>query len=314
MVRKTKSKGKIKSSLDISSHAKKSVKVGVVDTTFARVNMGSIALDELKRYPEVTYLRRTVPGIKDLAVECKRLLELEKCDIVLALGMVGGMPIDEQCAHEASLAIQTAKLATNKHIIEVFVHENEAWSPKELYGLFQNRVRKHTHNAVALCQGNSLELHAGQGIRQGAENEGELRPFVSRHSIVIAVAEFNREITEIMERHAMRYLENKRCNVKVVHAPGTYDLPLLIKKELTSKQWDGAIALGAIVKGDTLHDEVIAHACANGLTALSLASKKPISFGVIGPGATYEHASSRAEEYAIRACDAVLTTIERLKG
>lgn len=314
MARKTKSKGKIRSSLDISIPAKKNVKIGVVDTTFARVNMGGIAVDELKRYPEVTYVRRTVPGIKDLAVECKRLLELEKCDILLALGMVGSMPIDEQCAHEASLAIQQAKLATNRHIIEVFVHEGEAWSPKELYGIFQNRVRKHTHNAVALSQGNSLEHNAGRGIRQGTENEGELRPFVSRHSVVIAVAEFNREITEVMERHAMRYLENKRCNVKVVHAPGTYDLPLILKKELSSKTWDGAIALGAIVKGDTLHDEVIANACAQGIISLSLKTKKPIAFGVIGPGATYEHASSRAEEYAIRACDSVLTTIERLKG
>ena len=68
------------------------MKIGIVDTTFSRVDMGGIALDEIKAYPDVQTERRTVPGIKDLAVECKRLLE-EGCDCVLALGMVGGAPI-----------------------------------------------------------------------------------------------------------------------------------------------------------------------------------------------------------------------------
>src|SRR5271157_2602936 len=107
------------------------MKVGIVDTMFSRLNMGAIAIDELKAaYPDVAVERRTVPGIKDLAVECKRLLD-SGCDSCLALGMVGGAPIDTQCGHEASLGIQQAKLLSGKHIIEVFVHENEAWSENE---------------------------------------------------------------------------------------------------------------------------------------------------------------------------------------
>lgn len=110
-------------------------KVGIVDTMFSRVDMGAIAVDEIKKnYPDMLVERRTVPGIKDLPVECKRMLD-EGCDIAMALGMVGGAPIDTQCGHEASLGIQQAKLMTNKHIIEVFVHENEAWNPTELRGI-----------------------------------------------------------------------------------------------------------------------------------------------------------------------------------
>ncbi|HZD44049.1 MAG TPA: 6,7-dimethyl-8-ribityllumazine synthase, partial [Methanomicrobiales archaeon] len=49
------------------------MKVGVADTTFARVNMGKIAIDELKRHASLTIERYTVPGMKDLPVACKKL-------------------------------------------------------------------------------------------------------------------------------------------------------------------------------------------------------------------------------------------------
>jgi len=80
-------------------------RIGIVDTTFARMNMGSIAIDELKKNIAVTIIRRTVPGVKDLPVAAKKLIEEEECDIVIALGMPGKEEIDKICAHEASTGI-----------------------------------------------------------------------------------------------------------------------------------------------------------------------------------------------------------------
>ncbi|MBI5046777.1 hypothetical protein HZC07_03530, partial [Candidatus Micrarchaeota archaeon] len=58
------------------------MKIAIVDTTFSRVNMGEIALDELEKIKklnestgEFVFVRTTVPGIKDLAVECKKHLD-----------------------------------------------------------------------------------------------------------------------------------------------------------------------------------------------------------------------------------------------
>ena len=65
------------------------MRVGVADTTFSRVNMGAIAIDELKKHASVAIERVTVPGMKDLPVACKKLIEQRKCDIVMALGMPG---------------------------------------------------------------------------------------------------------------------------------------------------------------------------------------------------------------------------------
>lgn len=149
--------------------------IAVVDTTFARVDMGAIALQQLRKHSGVQVMRSTVPGIKDLAVECKRLLE-KGAEACIALGWVGGAEIDRQCAHEASIGIQHAKLLTNKHILEVFVFEFEAEDPSKLRKLAENRARKHAENAyLLLADPASFSENAGKGLRQGKEDAGPLR-------------------------------------------------------------------------------------------------------------------------------------------
>ena len=151
------------------------MKVGIVDTTFARVNMGKIAIDELRRICSLPYERYTVPGIKDLPVAAKKLIEEKGCSIVIAMGMPGGKPIDKQCAHEASLGLIMAQLMTNTHIIEVFVHEDEAKDEKELLMVTENRVREHVRNAIdLLLNQKKLQKLAGTGQRQGFEDVGPI--------------------------------------------------------------------------------------------------------------------------------------------
>ncbi len=150
-------------------------KVGIVDTTFSRFDMGGAAMDELNQLCAVKFERRTVPGIKDLPVEAKRLLD-EGCDIVMALGMPGAEPIDKQCTHEASLGLIWAQLMTNKHIIEVFVHADEAKSEKELAKLAEKRAREHARNVYKLLfKPDDLRKMAGTGQREGAPDAGPLR-------------------------------------------------------------------------------------------------------------------------------------------
>jgi riboflavin synthase len=153
--------------------------VGVVDTMFARYDMGSEALDALKQCPgygtRFDVIRRTVPGFKDLAVAAKKLIEEDGCRIVVALGMPGKEPIDKQCAHEASQGIMQAQLMTNTHILEVFVHEDESDDPAVLASVFKNRSRDHAVNAYNLLYDpDALVAQAGRGIRQGFGNAGPL--------------------------------------------------------------------------------------------------------------------------------------------
>src|SRR3989338_4569427 len=151
-------------------------KIGIADTTFARIDMASFAINTIKKNSDAKIIRYTVPGFKDLPVACKKLIEEDKCDIAMAFGMAGPMPIDKQCAHEASLGLQSAQLMTNTHILEVFVHADEAKREKDLYEIAKNRAEKHALNALALLKGKTeLSKYAGVGRRQGKEDEGPIK-------------------------------------------------------------------------------------------------------------------------------------------
>jgi riboflavin synthase len=151
-------------------------RIGVLDTTFSRVDMGAFAADELKKTGTGFRIeRRTVPGIKDLPVAAKKMLEEQDCDVVIALGMPGKEQIDKTCAHEASTGLIQVQLMTNKHIIEVFVHEDEARSDKELAWLAERRAREHAVNAYDLLfRPERLAKRAGKGLRQGFPDVGPI--------------------------------------------------------------------------------------------------------------------------------------------
>ena len=152
-------------------------KIAIVDTTFARFDMGAVAEAELKRQSgfgkKFELVRATVPGIKDLAVACKRLIERENCSIALAFGMPGRAPLDRLSAHEASLGLMAAQLLTTTPILQVFVHETESEDPQELRNIAQHRSARHAVNAYwMLYEPERLREGAGRGIRQGSADAG----------------------------------------------------------------------------------------------------------------------------------------------
>ena len=151
--------------------------IGIADTTFARFDMAGAAVNELERTGTgFTIERYTVPGVKDLPVACKILIEEKKCDIVMALGMPGPMEKDKMCAHEASTGLIRAQLMTNRHIIEVFVHIDEANDDKELAFLADSRTREHAVNVYDLLfRPERLRRNAGTGQRQGFADAGPIR-------------------------------------------------------------------------------------------------------------------------------------------
>jgi riboflavin synthase len=150
--------------------------VGIADTTFARYNMGAAAIDELQRHASLKIERYTVPGIKDLPVAAKKLIVERGCELVMALGMPGPKAIDKQCAHEASIGIITAQLLTSRHIIEVFVYEDEAEDEKELARLAERRTREHAQNVIRLLiKPEEMTRRAGTGQREGFEDAGPLK-------------------------------------------------------------------------------------------------------------------------------------------
>ena len=135
--------------------------------------------------------------------------------------------------------------------------------------------------------------------------------------IAVVVSEFNKEVTSRMLSVAEE--KAKKLRLKIVYTcevPGTYDMPILEDALLRKKNVDGVVTLGAIIKGQTKHDEVIAHSTAKSLTELSLKYQKPVSLGITGPGLQERHAYARIRPVAERAIEAVVKItkeIEKIK-
>jgi riboflavin synthase len=154
------------------------IKVGIVDTTFARVDMGSIVEKTIKELlPEARIHRYTVPGIKDIPVAAKKLIEEFGCDGVITLGWVGKTLTDKLSYVALSVGLQLVQLMTNKHVIDVTVHEDEADDEVKLYEIAVNRAKEHAENLVKLLRGGgeALRPYAGKGLRQGLPDVGPIR-------------------------------------------------------------------------------------------------------------------------------------------
>ena len=128
------------------------------------------------------------------------------------------------------------------------------------------------------------------------------------------VSEFNEEVTSRMlsvaeeKANLMKLKITYTCKV-----PGAYDMPIIVDSLLSKKNVDGVVTLGAIIKGQTKHDEVISHSAAKSLTDLSLQYKKPVSLGISGPGMQERHAYARIRPVAERAVEAVVKISKELK-
>ena len=128
------------------------------------------------------------------------------------------------------------------------------------------------------------------------------------------VSEFNEEVTSRMlsvakeKANLMKLKITYTCKV-----PGAYDMPIIVDSLLRKKNVDAVVTLGAIIKGQTKHDEVISHSAAKSLTDLSLQYKKPVSLGISGPGMQERHAYARIRPVAERAVEAVVKISKELK-
>ena len=127
------------------------------------------------------------------------------------------------------------------------------------------------------------------------------------------VSEFNLEITSKMLDVALQKAKALKLNIKYTcKVPGVFDMPLIIDTLLQKKDVDAVVTLGAVIKGQTKHDELITNAMARALTDLSIKHQKPVTLGITGPGMTERQAQARIRPVAERAVAAVEKIADQL--
>lgn len=115
----------------------------------------------------------------------------------------------------------------------------------------------------------------------------------------LVVARFNADVTEEMETSARAAADERGADVvETVRVPGAYDAPLAADRLARREDVDAVAVVGAIVTGDTDHDQVIARAAADRLTDVSLDRDTPVALGVTGPGMSGAEARERTHKGA----------------
>lgn len=137
---------------------------------------------------------------------------------------------------------------------------------------------------------------------------------MDRVRIGVVVSEFNKEITFPMLDNAKK--QAKKMNViisYICYVPGSYDMPVIVQELLKKKDVDAAITLGAVIKGETTHDQIVAENAARLIADLSLKHSKPVALGITGPNMTFKQAKNRIEIVPVRAVIGAVNMAIRLK-
>jgi 6,7-dimethyl-8-ribityllumazine synthase len=131
--------------------------------------------------------------------------------------------------------------------------------------------------------------------------------------IAIVGSEFNYDITTMMIERAREEVDFLGAELgPVVKTPGVYDMPIAVQALMGRKDIDAVVTLGAVIEGETNHDEVIMNQAARKLTDLSVEFSKPLGLGISGPGETRLQAQDRIEN-AAAAVRSVVKMVRRLR-
>lgn len=130
----------------------------------------------------------------------------------------------------------------------------------------------------------------------------------------IVASEFNFDVVSSMLEYAKRHAQFLGAQITAeVMVPGVYDLPLAAKKLAERKDVDAVVTLGAVIEGESQHDEIIMQHATRKLMDIGIQYNKPVTLGISGPGVTRLQALDRVNDYAKRAVEAAVKMVQRLE-
>ena len=131
--------------------------------------------------------------------------------------------------------------------------------------------------------------------------------------VAVVVSRYNTSVTSrLLEGARGEYARRggSESSVAVFEAPGTFELPAIAAAAARSGVWRGVVCLGCVVRGETTHDEVIAHAVAHALAELSVTSGLPVGFGVVTAQSIALAAARAGGDKGNRGADAMAAVLD----
>ena len=138
--------------------------------------------------------------------------------------------------------------------------------------------------------------------------------------IAVIASRFNEFITQrLLDGCLTELKQNKveQSDIKMFWVPGSFEIPVVAKRIAKRKDIQAVICLGAIIRGETIHFDLVARGVAQGIMQVSLTSDKPIIFGVLAAekvNQAYKRSEKRGDNKGREAARAALEMIDTLKS
>ena len=126
--------------------------------------------------------------------------------------------------------------------------------------------------------------------------------------ILIVLADYYKNISDEMLDSTIVHIDKKSDKIEIIRVPGVFEIPVVISKNI--KKYDGFIALGCVIKGETPHFDFISQATTNAIMQLSIDHKKPVGNGII-TALNKDQASNRSIKKGEEAATAVFSVLSK---
>jgi len=130
------------------------------------------------------------------------------------------------------------------------------------------------------------------------------------YRFAIIASEYNSVIMDRLVGGAKRALKDQK-QVTLIRVPGAFEIPLACRQAALSKKYDGVVALGCVMRGETPHFEYISSAVSEGLQRVALDTGMPVGFGVLTVD-TVEQAMERSGESGNKGFEAAMAALEMI--
>ena len=143
------------------------------------------------------------------------------------------------------------------------------------------------------------------------EGSGE----VGDSRIALVVSRYNSFIVDRLLKGCLNTLMNagiKRANVRLIKVPGAFEIPVAVKSVADQSNVDAIITLGAVIRGETLHFEIIASECARGIGSIAIESGIPIIFGVLTVNTVDQAMDRSGDEESNKGSEAAQAALEMI--
>ena len=142
-------------------------------------------------------------------------------------------------------------------------------------------------------------------------------PAGNAYAVGVAVAEWNREITDALAQGALDTLREhgvKEENIRLVHVPGSFELTtgadLMLKND---KELDAVICIGCVIQGETRHFDFICEAVSQGITNVALKHEKPVIFSLLTTNNMQQALDRAGGRHGNKGVEGAVTALKMIK-